>query len=148
MRALTWDQWTEIVAKLNASFPRQPIEPLTAREWFSELADRRAELVWRALRRLRCEQSFMPSLAELLGAYHAEVRAERDRVPALPASDPDGVPPPADFQAARARLLVRTKLPGNSHRAELPPKPDGAPPPYGQWGQERVDALKKPEHAG
>jgi hypothetical protein len=59
-------EWRDLVAKLNASYPGQEISPETAAEWYLELADRNAGDVWLAIRELRTEQTWRPSLAELL----------------------------------------------------------------------------------
>ncbi len=73
---MTWQQWTEIVAKLNASYPDQPINAATAHEWHTELGHRDAGDVWLAIRELRTEHHFRPSLAEIL----AGVKAYRGRL--------------------------------------------------------------------
>jgi len=73
---VTWQQWTEIVAKLNASYPDQPINAATAHEWFTELGHLDAGDVWLAIRELRTEHHFRPSLAEIL----AGVRVYRGRL--------------------------------------------------------------------
>ncbi len=74
--AMAWEQWAEIVARLNASWPDQQIEPPTAREWFDELRHLDAGDVWLAIRELRTEHHFRPSLAEIL----AGVKAYRGRL--------------------------------------------------------------------
>jgi len=63
---VNWNEWTQIVAKLNASFPGQQIEPPTAREWFDELHGYAAGEVWLAIRLLRKEEKFRPGLAEII----------------------------------------------------------------------------------
>lgn len=63
---MAWEQWTEIVARLNASWPDQQIEPPTAREWFDDLRHLDPGDVWLAVRELRKEQRWRPSLAEIL----------------------------------------------------------------------------------
>jgi hypothetical protein len=104
---VTWQEWTEIVAKLNASFPRQPVEPMTAREWYAELADRPAGRVWEAIRRLRRGQSFTPSLAELLDTVALVARDEVSARPRLAAPDRPGVPAPAEAKRLLAQILRR-----------------------------------------
>lgn len=113
---MTRQEWAEIVAKLNASFPGQQVEPMTAAEWFTELAGYPAERVWRAVRRCRRESRFRPMLNELLDAMVLNAREETAKPsdkPAIGARDPDspGVPPPAAYKAARERALKATRLP-------------------------------------
>jgi hypothetical protein len=101
-----------IVAKLNSSYPGQELRPETAVEWYDELAEYPAERVWRAVRRCRREQSFRPSLAELLDAMILNAReqvAQPSDRPAIEARDPNslGVPPPAAFRLALRNLLRR-----------------------------------------
>jgi hypothetical protein len=101
-------QWAEIVARLNASYPGQQVEPMTAREWYTELAHLPADRVWRAVRRLRRERSFRPSLAELLDACAAEARAEPSAQAALTArEDGPGEPMPADAADRLAAMGLR-----------------------------------------
>jgi hypothetical protein len=59
-------EWRDIVAKLNASYPGQEISPETAAEWYTELARLDAGDVWLAIRELRTEIKWRPSLAEIL----------------------------------------------------------------------------------
>ncbi len=73
---MTWQQWTEIVAKLNASYPDQPINAATAHQWHTELARLDAGDVWLAIRELRTEIKWRPSLAEIL----AGVKVYRNRL--------------------------------------------------------------------
>ena len=100
------------MAKLNSSYPGQELRPETAVEWFTELTEYPADRVWRAVRRCRREQSFRPTLAELIEAMLLNAQeaaaAPSDR-PAIEARDPDspGTPPPASFRRAFDRLLRR-----------------------------------------
>jgi hypothetical protein len=66
---MAWEQWLEIVARLNASWPDQQIEPPTAAEWYDELAHLDPGDIWLAIRQLRREHHFRPNLAELLVAH-------------------------------------------------------------------------------
>jgi hypothetical protein len=75
MMAMAWEQWLEIVARLNACWPDQQIEPTTAHEWYDDLKARDAGDIWLAVRRLRTEQRWRPNLAEIVVAYKAH-RAE------------------------------------------------------------------------
>jgi hypothetical protein len=68
-------EWRDIVARLNASYPGQEISPETAAEWYTELAHLDPGDIWLAVRALRREHHFRPTLAELLVAYKAH-RAE------------------------------------------------------------------------
>jgi hypothetical protein len=84
---VTWQEWTEIVAKINASYADQPINAATAAEWFTELDHFEAGDVWLAIRELRKDHHFRPSLAEILvgvKAYRAELaeqaRSQRQRL--------------------------------------------------------------------
>lgn len=120
--------------KLNASFPGQQVEPPTAAEWFTELAEYPAERVWRAVRRCRREQRFRPTLAELLDAMVLNARdqaAEPSDRPAIEARDPNsgGGPPPASFRLAMRNLLRR-----------LPP--DASEPPAGRSREEQLAELE------
>lgn len=54
------------MAKLNASWPDQQIEPPTAAEWYDELSHLQAGAIWLAIRKLRAEQRWRPQLAEIL----------------------------------------------------------------------------------
>lgn len=108
-------EWKTIVANLGASFPGQELRPETAVQWFTELQQYPAERVWQAVRRCRREQSFRPTLAELLDAMvanaHDQAAKPSDR-PAIEARDPDsgGVPAPASAKLA-LRNLLRKRLP-------------------------------------
>lgn len=107
---------------------------MTAREWFEELADYPAERVWRAIRRCRREQSFRPTLAELLDAMlanAAEQAAKPSDQPAIEARDPDkgGGPPPASFRLAMRNLSRR-----------LPP--DATEPPAGRSRDQQLGELE------
>src|SRR5262245_13365714 len=118
---MTRQEWAEIVARLNATFPHQQMEPMTAAEFYTDLADYPAERVWRAVRRIRTEsgRQFQPSLGELIEAMLANAhdrKAASDRL-AIEARDPDspGVPPPADYKAARERFLAGSRIPPDQH---------------------------------
>jgi hypothetical protein len=92
------------------------MEPMTAAEFYDELREYPAERVWRAVRRCRRESRFRPTLAELLDAMLANAQeraAEPSSHRAIEARDPDslGVPPPADYKAARERFLAASRVP-------------------------------------
>jgi hypothetical protein len=106
------------VARLNASFPGQQLEPMTTREWFEELADRPAERVWEAVRACRREQSFRPSLAELLDAMTLAARERAMSRPALPAPDRLGVPPSPEVKAQLAKIFAVPDSPPPRSREE------------------------------
>lgn len=86
------------------------------------------------MRRCRREQSFRPTLAELIDAMLAnahEGAAEPSRYRAIEARDPDspGVPPPASFRMALRNLLRR-----------LPP--DATEPPAGRSREQQLAELE------
>src|SRR6266545_2856760 len=64
--AMAWPQWEHLVARINASWPDQQIEPLTAGEWYDELAHLDPDLLSQAVRNLRRDSDYRPSLAALL----------------------------------------------------------------------------------
>jgi hypothetical protein len=78
---VTWDDWIGIVDRLNASFPDQPINAATAREWYDELHHLDPGDIWLAVRALRREHHFRPNLAEILTAHkvHRQELAEQAR---------------------------------------------------------------------
>jgi hypothetical protein len=63
---MAWPQWEHLVARINASWPDQQIEPLTAGEWYDDLAHLDPELLGQAVRNLRREHDYRPALAALL----------------------------------------------------------------------------------
>jgi hypothetical protein len=132
---VTTDEWERIVLRLNASWPGQQLEPATAVEWYGELFEYPAERVWEAVRRCRREQSFRPSLAELLDAMLANSRDRAARPsdrPAIQARNPNqgGGPPLASFRLAMRNLLRR-----------LPP--DAAEPPPGRSRDQQLAELEE-----
>jgi len=64
--AMAWHQWENLVTRINASWPDQQIEPLTAGEWYDDLAHLNPDLLGEAVRNLRRESDYRPSLAALL----------------------------------------------------------------------------------
>lgn len=114
---MTWNEWTQIVAKLNASYPDQPINPATAHEWFEELRTYNAGEVWLAIRLLRKEEKFRPGLAELLAGIklcRRDMREARDRQRSeLERLAPSrGVPMPPETKEA-LRILAESSKPEN-----------------------------------
>jgi hypothetical protein len=65
-----------LVARINASWPDQQIEPLTAGEWYDELAQLDPNLLTTAVRNLRRDSDYRPSLAALL-RENGRLRAEQ-----------------------------------------------------------------------
>jgi hypothetical protein len=108
---------------------------MTAREWFTELAIYPPERVAGAVSRCRREQSFRPSLAELIDAMVLNAR-ERVSKPsgllAIEARDPNskGVPPPAEFK----RLLSMIKRRWSFPTVDTPPAETDA------WGRRAIEA--------
>ena len=64
--AMTWEQWAAIVSRINARWPDQQIEPLTAGEWYDEVAHLDPNLMLEAVRNLHRTEDFRPPLAALL----------------------------------------------------------------------------------
>ena len=100
---MLWEHWTEIVARLNATYPDRQIETATAREWYDELAHLETGDVWLAIRRLRTEQKWRPELAEILIACKLrrvemaeQARSQRQRLTA----GRRGVPMPPETKQA------------------------------------------------
>jgi hypothetical protein len=77
-------EWTHVVARLNANYPGQQIDPLTAAEWFGPLQGFPAGEVWDAIDRHRRNLApgrdglptghWAPSLAGVLAAIDANWR--------------------------------------------------------------------------
>ena len=65
---------------LNASYPDQKVEPVTAKVWFEDLELEDAGVVAVALRRCRRMSSYRPQLASILEMCR-EVRTERAATP-------------------------------------------------------------------
>src|SRR6266508_2201467 len=119
---MTWDEWKQIVARLNLSFPGQQIKPDTAREWFEELRPFPEPDVWLAVRRCRREQTFRPALAQVLDAVDANDRDEREQrrtlaaLAARPGSRRRGAPMPTE--AKRAVEILEDRLAGKLEPAQ------------------------------
>jgi hypothetical protein len=100
---VTWQQWTEIVAKLNASYPDQPINAATAAEWFTELDRLDAGDVWLAIRELRTEMRWRPGLAEILAGvklYRAKLAEQAHSQQLRHLSGRKGMPMPPETRQA------------------------------------------------
>ena len=118
--AMTWQQWTEIVARVNASWPDRQIEPVTAREWYAELDQADPAMVWAAVRRLRVAQHWRPSLAEVCAEVTRQRHqaAEQARSSLLRLSlEGRGVPPSPAVKRALRLLLRGTPRPDQSEGA-------------------------------
>lgn len=123
------------MVRLNANYPGQQVEPLTAAEWFGPLQGFPAAEVWDAIDRHRRDLTpdrdgrpaghWAPSLAGILACVDAnwrersaarrelEARQRRER------NGKGGVPAPPEFTEAR-KLLERTKLmPDHPDRLEV-----------------------------
>jgi hypothetical protein len=96
-------EWRDIVAKLNASYPGQEISPETAAEWYTELAKLDAGDIWLAVRELRKEQRWRPSLAEILAGvkvYRAELAEQAHHQHLELAGRRKGTPMPPETRQA------------------------------------------------
>lgn len=105
------------MAKLNASYPDQKIEPATAREWYDELGDLEAGDVWLAIRAHRRHETFRPGIAAILGgvAIHREdmalaLAAQQRAADQLEARRRRGVPMPPETREALDVIAEATKL--------------------------------------
>jgi hypothetical protein len=143
---MTVDEWERLVVRLNANYPGQQVEPLTAAEWFGPLEPFPPGEVWDALDRCRRDLRpgqdgrpvgrWAPTLADVLAAVDANWRersAERRELLAKAAraerNGRGGVPMPPETREA-LRLLERSKL--------LPEHPDHLDP---ATARERIEAL-------
>src|SRR5687768_12174838 len=98
---MTWEQWAAITARLNLSYPEQPINEGTAREWFVELGQLDAGDVWLAIRTIRREERFRPNLASIIAGVELH---------------------PRDMAAARQAQLALTARPGHRGGVPMPPE--------------------------
>lgn len=116
---MTWQQWTEIVAKLNASYPDQPINAATAAEWHTELAHLDAGDVWLAIRELRTEIRWRPSLAEILAGvkvYRAKLAEEAQSQELRHLASRKGMPMPPETR--QALEILKDSISGKVDRVE------------------------------
>jgi hypothetical protein len=116
---VTWQQWTEIVAKLNASYPDQPINAATAHEWHTELAHLDAGDVWLSIRELRTEHHFRPSLAEILAgikAYRGRLADQAKSQELRHLASRKGMPMPPETR--QALEILRDSISGKVDRTE------------------------------
>jgi hypothetical protein len=118
---MAWQQWAEIVGRLNASYPEQQIEPATAREWFTELERLDAGDVWLAIRELRTEQRWRPGLAEILAGvkvYRAKLAEQAHSQQLRHLSGRKGTPMPPETKQAMEILKdsVAGKVDGKQAR--------------------------------
>ena len=121
---MTWEHWAAITARLNLSYPDQPINEGTAREWFAELEPLDAGDVWLAIRTIRREERFRPTLASILAGvelHRRDMAAARQAQLAL-AARPDhhrgGVPMPPETREALAILGEAAKPDGDVDRQQ------------------------------
>jgi len=143
---MTIDEWERLVLRLNANYPGQQVEPLTAAEWFGPLEVFPPGEVWDAIDRHRRDLSpgrdgqpagqWAPSLAGILAAIDVNWRersAERRQLLVRAAradrNGRGGVPMPPETREA-LRLLERSKL--------LPEHPDHLVP---ATARERIEDL-------
>src|SRR3954447_10471836 len=116
MTSMSWDpEWKAIVAKLNASYPDQPINAATAREWYDDLKHLDAGDIWLAIRVIRREERFRPQLASILAGVKlhrrdmAEARQRQERELERSQYKP-GVPMPPETREA-LDILAEVKRP-------------------------------------
>lgn len=122
---MTRQEWTQIVAKLNANFPGQQVEPPTAAEWFGPLQDFPASEIWGAVDRVRRESKFLPALSELLAAVDLNWRersaARRElevREARAARNSRGGALMPDETKQAIELLRRSTLMPGNPDRLD------------------------------
>jgi hypothetical protein len=133
---MTIDQWEQLVLRLNANFPGQQVEPLTAIEWFGPLSGFPAPEVWAALDVLRRTSEYLPSLKAILAAVDgnwraasAERRELENRQVRAARNAAGGVPMPPETKEALQVLKASMSPPGT---------PDHIPGPL---ARERIEAL-------
>src|SRR6266567_4305856 len=96
-------EWRLIVDKLNASWPGQQISPETAVEWYTELDRYEAGDVWLAIRELRLEIRWRPSLAEILAGvkvYRAKLAEQAQSQELRHLASRKGTPMPPETRQA------------------------------------------------
>lgn len=113
---MTEREWTEMVARLNASYPSQELRPETALEWFEELETFPAGEVWLAIRRCRRERDWMPSgvavIHQAIDVNYRELMEDRRQALAAMAARPAsrrGAPMPLETKQALQILDARLK---------------------------------------
>lgn len=105
--------------RLNASWPDQQIEPVTAGEWFDELDRLDAGDVWLAIRELRTECKWRPSLAEILAGvklYRAKLAEQVHHQHLQLTGRQQGVPMPPETK--QAMEIVRDAAAGKLDRRQ------------------------------
>jgi hypothetical protein len=139
-------EWEHLAARINANYPGQQVEPLTAADWFGPLSSFPATEVWDGIDRHRQDITpgrdgqpighWAPSLAGILAAIDANWRERAKARHALETQQAKtrrnsvgGTPMPPETKAAIDLLRRSTLLPGNPDR--LDPKTARA----------RIDAL-------
>jgi hypothetical protein len=114
---VTYDEWADLVDRLNVGFPRQQIDHLTAEVWYAALRDyTRAEL-GRALARCLADVEFISchALVEAVKEERRERSATRSTALPLP---PRSANIPPEWKAIRETLERGMLLPG--HPDHLP----------------------------
>lgn len=112
-------EWRQIVSKLNASYPGQEIPPETAAEWHTELAHLDAGDVWLAIRELRTETRWRPSLAEILAGvkvYRAKLAEEAHHQELRHLAGRRGMPMPPETR--QALEILKDSISGKVDRIE------------------------------
>jgi hypothetical protein len=125
---VTYEEWADLVDRLNMGFPRQQIDHLTAEVWYATLKAYTREEIGRALARCLGTVEFIScyALVEAVKDERRERSATRSTVLPLPAR---GVGMPPETKEAIA-TLKRSML--------LPSDPNYLP---GDVARKRIDQL-------
>jgi hypothetical protein len=123
------NEWTRLVARINANYPGHQVDALTAAEWFGPLSQFPAGEVWDAIDRHRRDLTpgrdglptghWAPSLAGILACIDANwrdqavIRRELEAREARAARNArGGVPMPPETKQALEALRASKSLPG------------------------------------
>jgi hypothetical protein len=125
---MTPEQWQQVLRHLNASWPTQQVEGLTADQWYRDLGSYPGGEVMAALEAHRTNTTpgrdglplghWAPASADLLAYIREQRRREAVTASTSGAMPASGVPMPPETKEA-IEVLKRTKLPP-SHNDHLP----------------------------
>jgi hypothetical protein len=109
---MTYDEWADLVDRLNMGFPRQQIDELTAQVWYDTLCVYRGEQVGRALARCVGSTEFISchALVEAIKDEQRERSAVRSTVLPLPARK---AAPHPEMREIIELLKKATAMPGD-----------------------------------